>query len=205
MPLVNETCIMLDVDGVLIRGRPEDGKPWSIDIERDLGVDADRLRDLFFARHWNDIVTGTNGLREILGKCLPGIHPTLSVDEFIDYWFNKDALIDTALLAEVTTLRSSGMRIFLATNQEHLRARYLMQSLGLAAHFDGIVYSADIGARKPEPAFFEAALARSGSAAGQTLLVDDTLANVETAKAMGWNGYHWANEASLIRLLDAGS
>jgi len=42
----------------------------------------------------------------------------------------------------VQRLRLSGMRVFLATNQEHRRARHLMETMGLKAYVDGMLYSA---------------------------------------------------------------
>ena len=105
-------------------------------------------------------------------------------------------------MAECDELRRRGMRIFLATNQEHMRAQYLMDRLGLRKHVDGMVYSAEIAARKPQRSFFEAALKRSGFAPDDTILVDDTKANVDAALDAGWQAVHWSEGSSLIELLN---
>ncbi|NIJ42453.1 putative hydrolase of the HAD superfamily [Parvibaculum indicum] len=185
-------CLMLDVDGVVVTGRPEDGLSWATDIERDLGIAPDALRDIFFAPHWTDIVTGRKPLLDTLHTCLPALAPSLTAQAFIDYWFEKDSRIDRAVLAACDALRGRGVRVFLATNQEHLRAAHLMDRLALRPHVDGMIYSADIAARKPDRAFFDAAERISGAAPHDILLVDDTKANIDAALAAGWNAAHWA-------------
>ena len=197
-------CLMLDVDGVLVTGRPQDGRFWAEDIERDLGIALDDLRARLFVPHWADIVAGRRDLREVLAECLPRLAATVSVERFMKYWFSRDARVDRTVLAEVDRLRTRGMAVFLATNQEHHRARYLMNRVGLGRHVDGIAYSAGLGARKPEPAFFRAAAALAGHAPENLLLVDDTDANVEAARQAGWRAKRWTGAQSLSSLVMAG-
>ena len=194
-------CLMLDVDGVLVTGRPEDGRFWAEDIERDLGIALDDLRALLFAPHWAEIMVGRRDLREVLTECLPRLAATVSVERFMDYWFSRDARVDRSVLAEVDQLRARGVAVFLATNQEHHRARHLMDRLGLGRHVDGIVHSARVGARKPEPAFVQAAAALAGHAARELLLVDDTDANVDAARQAGWQAERWTGAQSLSSLV----
>ncbi|WMT86652.1 HAD-IA family hydrolase [Pelagibacterium sp. 26DY04] len=190
---------MLDVDGVVVKGRPADGMPWATDLERDLGVVPQRLQSEFFAPYWGEIIVGRRGLHEALTACLPKLSPTLSVDAFIDYWFSMDARIDEDVLAQCEELRSKGIAVSLATNQEHLRAKYLMEDLGLGEHVDGIFYSSQVGARKPDHAFFEAAALGCGMAPEALILVDDTEANVAAAIEAGWKAVHWTEG---LRLTD---
>lgn len=197
-----QQCLMLDVDGVVVNGRPEDGRSWATDIERDLGIAPEKLHAVFFARHWPDIVIGRKKLVDVLDVCMSELSPSVSAQEFMDYWFDKDSGVDEAVLAACGELRGCGLRIFLATNQEHMRAHYLMDRLGLRDHVDGIIYSAQVGARKPQRAFFDAAVERCGTAAENILLVDDTKANIDAALDAGWDAIHWSEDSSLITLLE---
>ncbi len=194
-------CLMLDVDGVVINGRPQDGLPWATDMHRDLGISPDQLRTAFFAPFWTDIVTGKRPLLDVLEGCLTEIAPFLSARQLVDYWFARDARMNTEILADCDELRRCGVRIFLATNQEHLRASHLMTHLGLGKHVDGMICSAELGARKPHPLFFEMAVRRSGFDPKQTLLVDDTEENVEAARRAGWHAFHWTGDASLLDIV----
>lgn len=100
----------------------------------------------------------------------------------------------------MATLRARGVAVHLATNQEHLRAAWLRARF--AGQVDGVWYSAALGARKPEAAFFARAAAGAGLAPAQVLLVDDTAANVVAARQAGWHGVVWTGAARLLALVD---
>ena len=59
---------------------------------------------------------------------------------------------------------------------------------------DDVVVSADVGAMKPDPAIFRAALERNGFEAARTTFVDDSPANVAGAAVAGLDA---------IRFIDA--
>ena len=192
-------CLMLDVDGVIINTPGG----WERDIERDLGIDPKLLETHFFIPHWPEIVEGTKALRDVLDACMPALGSPVSTDDFLAYWFERDSAIDPNVLAACDRLRAGGTSILLATNQEHLRADYLMARLKLADRVDGIVYSAAVGAKKPAPAFFEAAEAKSGFARADHILVDDQLKNVEAARAFGWRAAQWTGDEDLVQLVES--
>jgi putative hydrolase of the HAD superfamily len=174
-------ALMVDVDGVLVDGRPEDGRHWQITLEEDLGLASETLNESFFAPYWESIVLGRAGLLDHLTAVLQASAPHLNPAALVSYWFQKDARIVAPMLQELSSVRSAGIGVYLATNQEHLRAAYLMEKLGLAAHVDGIVYSARLGAKKPDMEFFSKARAAVGLRAEELLLVDDSRQNVEGA------------------------
>lgn len=51
---------------------------------------------------------------------------------------------------------------------------------------DDIVISGEVGSVKPEPEFFEIALKRIGKPANECLFIDDSPANIEQARKMGF-------------------
>ncbi|MBX5225789.1 HAD-IA family hydrolase [Rhizobium sp. NLR9b] len=193
--------LMVDVDGVLIHGRPTNGLPHFTYLERDLGLRPDLLQQEFFQVHWGDIIIGREALEPRLADVLAKIAPHLSAAALIDYWFENDSRLDRNLLEDLAALRRSGVTLFLATNQEHRRARYLMEQLDLGAHFDDIVYSAALGHSKPSPDFFRMATERAGVLAAEIAFIDDMAANVETARQFGWNAAQWTAGATLAGAL----
>lgn len=195
--------IMMDVDGVLVNGRPKDGAHLFTDIETDLGMTLETLQREFFAPRWPAVVIGKKELLPELTEVLAEIAPNVSAQTLIDYWFENDSRLDEAVLSDMISLRSSGHRIYLATNQEHMRATYLMDTLGLARHVDGIFYSAEIGHRKPSPEFYDHISRTLGTASRQITLVDDTEQNVIAACAKGWSAVHWKPGMSLLPALAA--
>lgn len=192
---------MVDVDGVVVRGRPADGLPPLTYLERDLGLPAALLQREFFAPHWSEIVTGKEALMPRLESVLARIAPQLSAETLRAYWFENDSRIDHAFLEALGAWRAGGIAIYLATNQEHMRAKYLMEERGLAAHVDGILYSAALGHRKPSPEFYHLANEHAGVAAADIVFIDDIRENVEAARAFGWNAVEWNGEVALDEAL----
>lgn len=193
------SVLMVDVDGVLVNGRPRDGKHLFADLEADLGVSLDKLQAEFFAPHWEAIVTGRAALLDRLTPVLARLAPGLPPQRFLDYWFDNDSRLDPSILAAMRDYRSAGRRVFLATNQEHLRAKYLMEALGLAAEVDGIFYSAALGERKPGAAFFRLAAEGAGAKPTDIAFVDDSATNVEAARKAGWAAVQWTGGGASFR------
>jgi putative hydrolase of the HAD superfamily len=194
-------ALMLDVDGVLVTGRPSDGRHWETSLAADLGLSFTVLQDAFFEHHWEEIVTGRADLRERLSAVLAQIAPRLTAEQVLTYWFRQDAGLNRALLEDLAALRCSGLRAYLATNQEHERARYLIHALGSGAHVDGCHYSAAIGYRQPMPAFFDAVAAEVGLPARALLLIDDAEENVRAAIEAGWRAARWIGGGRLSDLV----
>jgi putative hydrolase of the HAD superfamily len=187
---------MVDVDGVLVDGRPEDGRHWTTSLEGDLGFTRDALQEQFFGPSWQDIVLGRAGLMEPLTTALQKIAPQVSAAQFVSYWFEKDSRLVDAFLPEFRFARSQGRGVYLATNQEHLRVAYLMDTLGLAEHVDGIFYSARLGVMKPDLAFFAKVEAALGLHGEELLLIDDRRENTEAALKAGWQTLDWTKDSS---------
>jgi len=193
--------IFFDVDGVVLEGwqaKAAQGQLWYATLERDLGVDREALQRALFlppadgaAPAIAACARGTEDLKDLLAGLLPTLGYSGSVDAFVAYWFQKDAIIDRSVLTIVKRLRQGGqVELFLATNQEHHRAAYLWNDLGLKDHFDDIFYSARLGVLKDDTAFFAKINAQLDIAsAEQPLFFDDQDKFVTTARAAGWDAH----------------
>ena len=62
---------------------------------------------------------------------------------------------------------------------------------------DDIILSGDVKMIKPDPAIFNLLLTRIGYAAHNCLLIDDSQANVVTAKSLGFNTIHFKSPPQL--------
>ncbi len=60
----------------------------------------------------------------------------------------------------------------------------------LDAYFNKAWYSNEVGLRKPGAEIFEFAMKEAGLTAAETLFVDDTLINIETAQKLGFKTHH---------------
>lgn len=193
-------AIMVDVDGVLVTHPHAAG--WSVHLERDLGIAVEELQNRFFNVHWTEIICGRASLRERLGPVLLNLPSDVTCDQLIEYWFSHDSHLNLDLLGELDTLRTEGFKTHLATVQEHERARFLWDSLGMRDHFDGLHYAADLGCKKPDIEFFQLVEKRTGHQPNEIFFIDDRIENVEGARKAGWNAALWTAHSNLRDLLD---
>ena len=184
-------ALIFDVDGVLLHGYHADParvRAWDATLLADTGIDPERFRtefifDIFFKK----IVIGQMSLVDALERRLPSLGYRGSPMTFIKYWLERDSVVNTELLDAIRQLKANAnIRLYIATNQEHLRASWLYNHLGLSDLFEDIFYSARIGARKPDRAFYEFVDTKIGSQSQPPLFFDDTPAVVAGARAAGW-------------------
>lgn len=195
------TVLVLDLDGVVVVGHPEGGR-WDKDVQRDFGLKPEHLQQRFFQAHWKRIEIGEADLFDVLGEVWPTLECRGDPHAFVEYWFANDSRLDSDVLAEVDAWRAGGRKAYLATVQEHHRAKYIWETLALRDHFDGMLYSAALGAKKPHAAFFERALAKlPGVAAQDIVFLDDRQDNVDTAAACGWRAHLHRDVEDLRRAL----
>ena len=188
---------MVDVDGVLITHPP--GRGWDSDLLPDLAIDPVLLHERFFRAHFDEIVLGRADLFERLEMVLPSLGGVATAD-LVEYWFAHDAHLDRTLLADLDALAAQGFAVHLATVQEHHRARYLWDDLGLREHFSAMHYAADIGYRKTDLQFYRTVERRTGLSPQQCCLIDDSKQNIETAHSAGWQGVLWTRGSRLADL-----
>jgi len=87
--------------------------------------------------------------------------------------------------------------MYLLSNTNSIHLKYFQRSFTketgkplLDDYFNKAWYSHKLGLRKPGAAIFEFVLQDENLNAGETLFIDDTLSNIETAKKMGFKTHH---------------
>jgi len=196
--------LVLDIDGVVSLAQPGSAQPWYATLKQDLGFDYEEIEREFFKGEFGEVLRGRLDLYVALQNYFGRKGMDDRIGDFVSYWFEKDAVIDRAVLAEADAWRKrSGGRVFAATNQEHHRAAYLRDHAGLGAHFDEIVYSAALGVCKPDRVFYTIAEARMGVRTARSILfVDDSPANVDAARICGWRAVLYRGRESLAAVLE---
>jgi putative hydrolase of the HAD superfamily len=188
--------VALDVDGVLLDSERGGAGPWQHALSDRFGVDPTDLQRAFFEQSWSDVIVGRLSVEDALGSAIAHNSWAVSVDEFLECWFEADFWPVAEVVSAATSWSERGARLALVTNQEHRRAAYLRQRLGELVPFDQMVYSAEIGHVKSEPEFFvraTAALTNAGDTRA-VLFVDDTPAHVEVARLSGWKAVQYEPE-----------
>ena len=91
-------------------------------------------------------------------------------------------------------------RTALFTNNDALLREALPRVMPqFAAHFDELIFSCDLGTRKPDVRAFEQALAISSTEPAETLFIDDKPTNVATAEGLGIRAVQFRGAAPLAQ------
>ena len=201
--MTSSPVLVLDIDGVVSLAQPGSAQPWFATLQADWGFDHDEMARDFFQGEFQEVLRGRLDLYAALHAYLETKGLADRLEQFVDYWFEKDAVIDREVLTQADAWRRrTGGRCFTASNQEHHRIAYLRDTVGLGRHFDELIYSAALGVCKPDRVFFTTAQARMGLQAAQSILfVDDAAANVDAARACGWRAMLYRGPESLARAL----
>jgi putative hydrolase of the HAD superfamily len=92
---------------------------------------------------------------------------------------------------------AAGYKLFLLSNTNSIHLKYFKKLLTeqtgkplLDAYFSKAWYSNEVGLRKPGAEIFEFALKAENLVAAETLFIDDTLINIETAQKLGFKTHH---------------
>jgi HAD superfamily hydrolase (TIGR01549 family) len=176
-------CVLLDALGTLVRLEP----PWDhLDGEPSEPLERAFRAEMSYYREHSDEGRDPDSLAALRRRCAAILSAELgrevAVEEMmaaIRFRAYRDA---APALAE---LRALGVRLVCVSNWDYSLPDVLAR-VGLADELDGVVTSAAVGARKPDPRLFEAALEVAGCAADEALHVGDTpTEDVQGARAAG--------------------
>lgn len=172
----------------------------------ELGVtDFPTLFSQFHAdRLFEDLETGKVGNEAFLEAMRKHTGEHVSEQQIVDAW--NAMLLDFPLqrLQLLQQLRQQySMYLLSNTNAIHLEAfnRSLMQTRGipsLGVFFDKTYYSHLIGYRKPYKEAYQLILDEHGLNPAETLFIDDTLPNIEGAKAVGLQTVHLQSPRTIL-------
>jgi 2-haloacid dehalogenase len=106
----------------------------------------------------------------------------------------------------VAELNAGGVPLFGITNFSHeFWPPFRAKESGLFDCFQDILVSGVVKLAKPDPAIYAMALDRFGLAPGEAIFIDDSLANISSARACGLVGHHFVDSPTLrqeLRSLD---
>ena len=109
---------------------------------------------------------------------------TGSADTFRDIWRSIFEPIPV-MWKTMERLKQQGLRLYLFSNINSIHGPYVLESYPVVKHFDGRVFSYEVGAIKPDPAIYNIALEQHGLDASTTLYIDDLPQNITTGRSLG--------------------
>lgn len=179
---------IFDADGVLIM--PE--KLFSRQYAEEYGLDPDSF-EAFFKCEFSEAITGKADLKDLIIKHNDIWHWDNDPQALLDKWFDAENHIDIAVLSIVNELRSNKLPVYMATNQEKYRAKYLREVM-FPGVFDEVFVSSEIGYTKSNPKYWVNVLGRlavdiPGVKANNVIFFDDSKDSIEGAREAGITAY----------------
>jgi 2-haloacid dehalogenase len=198
----NITTIIFDLGGVLIDWNPRYVYRRIFDTEEKI--------DWFFENictsEWNENQDAGRSLQEATEELVakyPGYEK--EVRAYYDKW---EEMLGGPITGTVEILRSlketKRYKLYALTNWSAETFPVALQRYDFLHWFDGIVMSGEERTRKPFPEIYQVLLERFKVNSGEAVFIDDSLRNIEGAKAMGIAGIHFQSPGQLLRDLEQG-
>ena len=198
--------IVFDFGAVLFTWRPHEIVRGVFPAQAGTPAAARRLADaIFHHQDWLNFDRGTVEQSVVIQRTahrlgLPHQAVRCLVAEIPEHLTPMQDTVD--LLAKLHQRRLNhgdhgDIRLYFLSNMPEPYARVLQQRHAFLQWFDGGMFSADVKVIKPQPEIFRMLESRYALAPGATLFIDDHLANVQAARALGWHGIHFESAAQL--------
>jgi putative hydrolase of the HAD superfamily len=109
------------------------------------------------------------------------------------FWPNED-------VCRLVPALKARYQLFLLSNTNDMHCRWFRRQFAETLnHFDGLVFSHEVGLRKPQPGIYAHCLKLMRCPPSDCVFVDDLPRNVAAARECGWHGIVYTNADALRR------
>lgn len=105
--------------------------------------------------------------------------------------------------AAIEALAARGVPQFALSNMSREMIDGVLAMSPVFARLEGVVISGELGLAKPDAAIYRTACERFGRDPQDFLFIDDSAANIEAARALGFDTHHFTDPAALRPALEA--
>ena len=157
------------------------------EMRRITGLDTERFESLYWAdRHAYDEgkLTGIGFWQKLVSDARLNL-PASAIEELNQWDARMWTTVNPTMLAWQQQLKARGLLTGILSNIGDSVLASLQREFAWLSQFDALVWSYQLGIAKPDPAIYRHLLDELGTAAAETLFIDDRRVNVEAARALG--------------------
>lgn len=174
---------IFDVDGTILDSMPWWEKADYISLEK-LGITPTREIQENFAKQ--TLAETAVYISELDGgKITPKQARELVLATMLDAYKNEIEL-KPGIMQYLQNLKSRGVKMIIATSGEKRCVELAFARFGIADFFEGILTADDVGKGKNFPDIFLKAASMLGTTPSETVVYEDSLHAIQTAKAAGF-------------------
>ncbi len=187
-------AIIFDIGGVIVRVDPRRVLP--ILHSKKMGSPAKAWTAIQLDPLWLDWQEGRLAPRDWCAHLTQQFGLRLSFHEFCRAWCS--VLLPNQLLPDHLFARlSRRCRLVLLSNTDPLHVEYQLSHFKFMRYFPARVFSCQVGASKPEPKIYRAAIHAAGVPPARILYTDDVLSFVQAGRSMGLDAIQFISSRQL--------
>ena len=124
-------------------------------------------------------------------------HHAQLIQAYHEHWQDSIGDAITGTVEILKRLKHAGYPLYGLSNWSAETFPFAREKYDFFDMFDDMVISAEVGFVKPEPEIYHLLLEKIGKPANECLFIDDSLANIEQAKGMGFVTIHFTSPEQL--------
>ncbi len=146
--------------------------------------------------------SGHIGRDEFLDRARKALNYTASEAWFLAAW--EDIFSENVAMTEIVRALHQRYPLYLLSNTSDIHVDHIFRSYPAFRLFRDAVYSYRVKVMKPDPAIYEIAIRQFGVEPAETFFIDDLSHNIETARQLGFQVFHYdyRNHAALLEALE---
>ncbi|MBI4430223.1 MAG: HAD family phosphatase [Candidatus Omnitrophica bacterium] len=129
---------------------------------------------------------GRLGPDEVLSAVNECFGLSLGMEEFKSLW--SDIFFVNQEMEKMVDLLKDRYHLLIISDTNVLHYEHIVRHFPVVRKFEDHILSFKVGARKPDPRIFKAALGRAGCRASEAIFIDDKENNVKGARRLGMTG-----------------
>jgi putative hydrolase of the HAD superfamily len=196
-------AIIFDLGGVLITDVPL--KPIAEEFSKKSSLSAEEIHThLYPTEHWNLLTLGKITEDEYWDDFLKAYKISekseVRSDKLKEELKEKirSALYPLKHSASIINLLKENYRLAILSNHAKEWSEYMKQKFDLFRFFDPIIFSCDVGLRKPDPRIYEAVLQKLKCSVNECVFIDDKKRNTDAAEKLGMKGIVFEEYSKLL-------
>ena len=192
-------AIIFDLGGVLMTDVPLG--QIAEDLAKESTLSAEEIHaHLYPTEHWNLLTLGKITEDEYWDNFLQASKINM------DKKYLKDKVRSSLYPLEHTTrilnLLKNHYKLAILSNHAKAWSEYMIQTFDLFKSFDQMIFSCDVGLRKPDPKIYEITLEQSKCDPKECVFIDDKKRNTDAAEKLGIKGIIFEDAPKLIKDLE---
>lgn len=129
------------------------------------------------AKHYQDIYGLTESIEDIIND----------VNKMIEHYYIEIVDLKEGAMETLVNLKHNGVKMCIATATDRYLVEAALKRKGILDYFEGILTCTEVGFGKDNPAIYLKALDLLDTSKNDTIVVEDALYAIRTAKAAGFS------------------